>query len=181
MTIGYGRVSKEDQDLARQIDALQKAGCEKLYLDKISGTKDSRPEFDRMISELQNGDIVTVHKLDRLGRSTIHLLNTVKDWKDRDIHLKSLSENLDTTTAHGKMIFTVMAAFAEMERDMISERTRHALSVKKSKGMVLGRPVKDRAQTKSKIEALVEKGYKDSEIQEKLGIGRSMYYQIKKS
>jgi DNA invertase Pin-like site-specific DNA recombinase len=180
MIIGYGRVSREDQDLTRQIDALQKAGCEKLYLDKMTGTKFSRPELDRMLMAVEPGDTVVVHKLDRLGRSTIHLLSTVTHWRDQGIHFKSLSESLDTSSPHGKMIFTVMAAFAELERDMISERTRHALAVKKSNGKVLGRPVQDRAQTKSEITAMVARGLSDADIQEQLQIGRSTYYKLKK-
>lgn len=181
MTIGYGRVSREDQDLTRQIDALQKAGCERLYLDKMSGTKNSRPELDRLLMEVEPGDTVVVHKLDRLGRSTIHLLSTVTHWRDQGIHFKSLSESLDTSSPHGKMIFTVMAAFAELERDMISERTRHALSVKKSNGQRLGRPEKERGQTKSEILAMVKRGLTDAEIITTLGIGRSTYYRIKAS
>lgn len=181
MIIGYGRVSREDQDLTRQVDALQKAGCEKMYLDKMSGMKNSRPELDRLLAEVQHGDTVVVHKLDRLGRSTIHLLSTVTAWRDRGIHFRSLSESLDTSSPHGKMIFTVMAAFAELERDMISERTRHALSVKKSNGQRMGRPEADRTQTKSDIAAMVARGLSDAEIIAELKMGRSTYYRIKAS
>jgi len=179
MTLGYARVSREDQDLTRQIDALQKAGCDKLYLDKMSGVKNSRPELDKLLIDVQPGDTVVVHKLDRLGRSTIHLLSTVTGWRDRGIHFRSLSESLDTSSPHGRMIFTVMAAFAELERDMISERTRHALSVKKSNGQRMGRPEADRTQTKSEIAAMVERGMSDAEIISELRMGRSTYYRLK--
>lgn len=204
MIIGYGRVSKEDQDLTRQIDALQKAGCERLYLDKMSGVKNSRPELDKLLADVQPGDTVVVHKLDRLGRSTIHLLSTVTAWRDRGIHFRSLSESLDTSSPHGRMIFTVMAAFAELERDMISERTRHALSVKKSNGQRMGRHKhkvggrSDEAilkaqgfsekyirkqmqleQTTSDIAAMVARGLSDAEIIAELRMGRSTYYRLK--
>lgn len=179
MIRGYARVSREDQDLTRQIDALQKAGCETLYLDKMSGMKNSRPELDKLLMDVQPGDTVVVHKLDRLGRSTIHLLSTVTAWRDRGIHFRSLSESLDTSSPHGRMIFTVMAAFAELEREMISERTRHALSVKKSHGQRLGRPVECREQAKSEITDMVALGLSDAEIITKLSIGRSTYYRLK--
>jgi DNA invertase Pin-like site-specific DNA recombinase len=180
MTIGYGRVSKEDQDLTRQVDALQKAGCDKMYLDKISGSKHSRPELDRLLMEVEPGDTVVIHKLDRLGRSLRQLLSIVDHWRENGIHFRSLTENFDTSTAQGRFFFTIIAAVAELEREYNRERTSHALYVLKQNGKKLGRPMKNQAQTKSRIALMVTQGLSDAQIQEQLKIGRSTYYKLKK-
>jgi DNA invertase Pin-like site-specific DNA recombinase len=142
MKIGYARVSTDSQELGRQIDALTNFGCEQIYTDTISGTKRSRPELDKMMERLAPGDIVVIQKLDRLGRSMIHLLQLMETFNKKQIQFVSLSESFDTTTSAGKMMFTMLGAFAQFERDMISERTRHGLKFKKSQGVILGRPNK---------------------------------------
>lgn len=182
MIIGYGRVSTEDQDLTRQIEALQKAGCERIYLEKISGSKSSRPELDKMQSELQSGDVVVVQTLDRLGRSLINLLDITEAWEKKGIGFKCINQNFDTTTSAGKLFFSIVAAFAEFERNIIRERTKDALRVKRDKGVKLGRKAdKDKEQqTKTEIADLLASGMSEMEIRERLKIGRSTYYKYKK-
>jgi DNA invertase Pin-like site-specific DNA recombinase len=170
MKIGYARVSTEDQDLRRQIAALEEAGCEQIYTEKISGKTDNRPELNKVLALLQPGDVLVVQKLDRLGRSLSHLLKVVEQLKDRKVHFKSLSDNFDTTTSQGVFIFQVMGAFAELERNMISERTRDGLKVRKAQGMKLGRPerVYPDVHGVTLEEAIV------------LGMSKAQYYQARK-
>lgn len=139
MKRGYARVSTDGQELGRQIDALQRSGCDVIYTDVISGTKKSRPELDKMLSDLQPGDVVVIQKLDRLGRSMMHLLQLVETFKAKQVQFISLSEAFDTTTPAGSMMFALLGAFAQFERDLISERTKNALKFKKSIGVKLGR------------------------------------------
>ena len=123
MKIGYARVSTQDQNLDLQLKALKKAGCQKIFREKISGVNRNRPEFQRMLDQLRGGDTIVVWKLDRLARSTRDLLNTMETLADAGAKFQSLSEPWANTTTHaGKMIMTVFAGIAEFERDLISER-----------------------------------------------------------
>lgn len=182
MIIGYARVSTEDQDLSRQIDALQKAGCEKIFLEKMSGGKTSRPELDKMQRELKRGDVVVVQALDRLGRSSIHLHDLTEKWEQSGIGFKSINQNFDTTTPAGKLFFSIVAAFAEFERNIIKERTRDGIRVRKAQGVKFGRKHEPARieQTKSDIRAFLEAGMSQEEIQAKLKIGRSTFFKYKK-
>ena len=134
MLIGYARVSTTDQDPQLQIDALKQAGVERLYTDHASGAATSRPQLDQMMETLRRGDTVMVWRLDRLGRSMKHLINLVADLEQRDVGLRSLNEDLDTTTANGRLIFHVMAALAEFERGLLSERTQAGLQAARARG-----------------------------------------------
>lgn len=139
--IGYMRVSDTDQSEALQQDALNKVGCDVLYCDHgVSGAKTSRPAFDRMMNEIQTGDTLVVWKLDRLGRSTIHLLEILNDLNERKIHFHAITQGIDTTTAVGRMIFGQLAVFAEYERNLISERTKAGMAAAKARGVHVGRP-----------------------------------------
>ncbi|GLQ25452.1 recombinase family protein [Sulfitobacter pacificus] len=141
--IGYVRVSDADQSEALQIDALKQAGCIKLYHDHgISGAKTKRPALDRMMEALVTGDTLTVWKLDRLGRSTIHLLSILEKLQSRGIHFHALTQGIDTSTAVGRMIFGQLAVFAEYERSLISERTKAGMKAAKARGARIGRPCK---------------------------------------
>lgn len=141
--IGYIRVSDADQSEALQVDALKKAGCRKLYRDHgVSGAETARPALDRMMSELRQGDTLTVWKLDRLGRSTIHLLQILNDLQERGIHFCAITQGIDTNTAVGRMIFGQLAVFAEYERSLISERTKAGMAAAKARGVHIGRPKK---------------------------------------
>lgn len=139
--IGYVRVSDADQSEALQVDALNKAGCVKLYCDHgISGAKTARPALDQMMKELRKGDTLTVWKLDRLGRSTIHLLQILDGLQQRGIHFHAITQGIDTSTAVGRMIFGQLAVFAEYERSLISERTKAGMAAAKARGVHVGRP-----------------------------------------
>src|SRR5215210_2833844 len=128
MLIGYARVSTLDQTLALQQDALTAAGCEQLYTDTVSGSVTERPGLAQALSHLRAGDTLVVWRLDRLGRSLVHLIDTITDLQQRGIHFKSLQEQLDTMTSGGKLVFHVFGALAEFERDLIRERTRAGLA-----------------------------------------------------
>ena len=136
MNIGYARVSTDEQNLDSQIDALVKAGCERrhIFTDKVSGTKDRRPGLEDALSHLREGDTLVVWRLDRLGRSLRHLIDTVTTLQERGIEFKSLTESIDTTTSGGKLVFHIFGALAEFEREIIRERTRAGLEAARSRG-----------------------------------------------
>ncbi len=140
MFIGYARISTPTQKLDLQNDALKKAGCEDIYCDVSSGARTERPELDKCISYLRKGDILVVWKLDRLGRSLRHLVKVVANMENKGIGFKSLQENIDTTTAGGKLIFHIFASLAEFERELIRERTVAGLSAARARGVNGGRP-----------------------------------------
>jgi len=142
MLIGYARVSTDDQDTALQIDALKRAGCEKIYEERASGSRTDRPELAKALAHGRKGDVVAVWKLDRLGRSLPHLLDTVHDLEERHVGFRSLTDNIDTTTASGRMFFHMMGALAQFERDLIRERTNAGLKAARERGNVGGRPRK---------------------------------------
>jgi len=138
--IGYARVSTVDQHLRMQEDALKNAGCDKIYHDIASGIKTERPGLEEALKQLREGDILVVWKLDRLGRSIQHLIQTIKELSDHGIGFKSLQESIDTTTSGGKLIFHIFSALAEFERDIIQERTKAGLKAARARGKMGGRP-----------------------------------------
>lgn len=140
MIIGYARVSTEDQKLDGQLDALKAAGAEKIFADKITGTSRSRPELDRLLDQLRQGDVITVAKYDRLARSLRDLLDIVDTIQARGAEFRSLAEDIDTTTPAGRLVFHVFASIAQFERERISERTKEGLEAARKRGRVGGRP-----------------------------------------
>ena len=134
MLIGYARVSTDDQDTRLQIDALKRAGCEKIYEERASGSRTDRPELAKALAHGRKGDVVIVWKLDRLGRSLPHLIDTVHDLEERKVGFRSLTDNIDTTTASGRMFFHMMGALAQFERDLIRERTNAGLKAARELG-----------------------------------------------
>jgi DNA invertase Pin-like site-specific DNA recombinase len=138
--IGYARVSTDDQNAALQQDALKAAGCLKVFTDKASGSLANRPQLDRMLDQLRPNDVVVVWRLDRLGRSLKNLIALVEDLADRGVGFRSLSESIDTTTANGKLFFSIMGALAEFERDLVRERTMAGLAAARARGRIGGRP-----------------------------------------
>ena len=140
MIIGYARVSTDDQSLDSQTDALSAAGAEKVFADKISGSRRARPDLDRMLEQLRDGDVVTVTKYDRLARSLKDLLEIVEAIRERSAGFRSLAEDIDTTTPAGRLVFHVFASIAQFERERISERTREGLASARKRGRVGGRP-----------------------------------------
>lgn len=176
MRFGYARVSTEEQRLDRQVDALEKAGCERIYLEKASGAKTGRPELDKLLSVLRDGDEVVVAKLDRISRSTRHLIELAERFDEMGVDFISLNDSIDTTTPMGRFFFRVMASIAELERDMIVERTKDGLSAARARGHGGGRP-KAPAEAVSKARRMYESGaFSISEITEATGISKSTLY-----
>lgn len=140
MKVGYARVSTFDQHLRMQEDALENSGCEEVFTDIASGAKTARPGLESALEFLREGDMLTVWKLDRLGRSIQHLIELVKNLSDRKVGFHSLQENINTTTGGGKLIFHIFGALAEFERDLISERTQAGLKAARMRGRLGGRP-----------------------------------------
>lgn len=139
MKIGYARVSKKDQNINLQIDALKAYGCEVIYSEKVSGFTNKRDALEKMLKEVQSGDIVVVNKLDRLGRSVIGLVSLVKQLKEENVDLVSLNDPIDTTTASGMLIFNIYASMAEHERQITVERTLAGLEAARKRGRFGGR------------------------------------------
>lgn len=180
MKIGYARVSTRDQHLELQIDALTKAGCDKIYRDIASGARAERPALNEMIRNLRPGDVLVIWKLDRLGRSLNHLIGLVNDLMEKKIGLQSLHDPIDTTTPQGRLSFNLFASLAEFERDLIRERTQAGLSAARARGRNGGRP-KGLPQKAEATACAAETLYKEgkltvNEIAEKLGIAKSTLY-----
>ncbi|EPT4022323.1 recombinase family protein [Enterobacter roggenkampii] len=139
MLIGYVRVSTNDQNTALQRNALESAGCELFFEDKISGKTSDRPGLKRLLKALREGDTLVVWKLDRLGRSMRHLVVLVEELRERGVNFRSLTDSIDTSTPMGRFFFHVMGALAEMERELIVERTRAGLAAARAEGRIGGR------------------------------------------
>ena len=140
MLIGYARVSTQDQTLSLQQNALTKAGCNKIFTNTASGAKAERKGLEEALTYVRKGDTVVVWRLDRLGRSLPHLITTMTALEERGIGFKSLTENIDTTTSGGKLIFHIFGALAEFERNLIRERTQAGLLAARARGRIGGRP-----------------------------------------
>jgi len=177
MKIGYARVSREDQNLDRQIEALKFEGCEVIYQEKISGGTKSRPELDKMLEVLKPGDCVIVQKLDRLGRGFIHLNELIERFDKEGIAFKSLGENFDTSNYLGKAMLRIMTVMAEMERDMIRERTKDSLASLKRNGRILGAPKKN---YEKDLQRFKECEGSREDVMKTLGISQFKYYALKK-
>lgn len=171
MKYGYARVSTDDQNLALQLDALNSAGCDLVFADEgISGTESNRPQLDELMNCAAEGDQIIVWRLDRLGRSVPHLIETVNGFQNRGVQFASLAESIDTQTANGKLIFTIFAAIAEFEKDLLSERTKAGLQAAKARGRTLGRP---RKLSRAKVEhakELLSEGRTKREVCHLLGV-----------
>jgi DNA invertase Pin-like site-specific DNA recombinase len=179
MKIGYARVSKTEQNLDLQLDALRKAGCEdrNIFKDKLSGAKDDRPGLDAALDHLIPGDVLVVYKVDRLGRSLKHLIETIDELGKRGVQFVSLNDPIDTTTAIGKMIFQITAVYAEFERNIIRERTRAGLAAARARGRLGGRPSKmDTKKIQRAQELYANKSLSIDEICASLKVGRTTLY-----
>ncbi len=178
MKIGYVRVSKQEQHEMLQIDALKEAGCEKWFLDKMTGSKAERQGLDEALAYLRPGDTFVVWKLDRAGRSLTHLIELLKGLTEHGIEFISLTEQIDTTTPGGKLIFHLMGALAEFERDLIRERTNAGLAAAKARGRVGGRPRKLKTNGKVALarHLFTDQSHSIPEICATLGISRATLY-----
>ena len=182
MKIGYARVSSDDQSLDLQRDALHAAGCERIYEEKESGGKVERPEFGRMQEALRRGDTVVVWRLDRLGRSLKHLIETVERFETLGVGFHSVTEAIDTTTSGGKLVFHFFAALAEFERALIRERTRAGLQAARARGRQGGRPKVLSPERRGMAQALRDDPTQSvTAICQTLGISRTTFYRETKS
>jgi DNA invertase Pin-like site-specific DNA recombinase len=177
MLIGYARVSTYEQTLHLQKDALHKAGCNKIFTDTASGTKTERKGLDDALNYVRKGDTLVVWRLDRLGRSLSHLIATMTDLEERGIGFQSLTENIDTTTSGGKLIFHIFGALAEFERNLIRERTQAGLTAARARGRKGGRPTALNNRQISIARALyTDKQHSIAEICRALKISRATLY-----
>ena len=176
MLIGYARVSMQDQNLDLQIEALTKAGCKKIFDDKISGSRAERAGLAKALEILREGDTLVVWKLDRLGRSVKNLVDLVGELHKQGIQFKSLTDAIDTATPSGRFFFHVMASLAEMERELTIERTRAGLEIARQLGRKGGRK---RQMTDSKIESakkLLANGVPPRDVAKNLGVSVPTLY-----
>lgn len=158
MLIGYARVSTADQYLSMQEDALKNAGCEDIFTDVVSGVKTARTGLHSALTHLRKGDMLVVWRLDRLGRSLAHLIQTIKELSEKGIGFKSLQENIDTTTSGGQLIFHIFGALAQFERELIRERTQAGLKAARIRGRMGGRPMQLNKQEIRKLKKHYKKG-----------------------
>lgn len=176
MKIGYARVSTQDQNLDRQLDNLKAAGCERIYNEKMTGTKSDRPELQAMMKALRPGDTLIIDSFSRLSRSTKDLLSLVDQLTAMKVDLVSLKENLDTTTATGKLMLTMLSALSQFERDLIAERTRDGLKAARARGRCGGRPVKGSVKEKQQALAMYDANVAtNAEIAERFGISTATF------
>ncbi|MDB5120074.1 MAG: Resolvase domain protein [Sphingobacteriales bacterium] len=140
MQVGYVRVSKSEQNYELQVDALKKAGCEEIFKEKISGAEKDRPQYLKMTEMLRKGDVVTVWRIDRLGRTTLELIKLMVEFREKGIEFKSIVEGIDTSTSMGRIWYMLSSIFAENEREIIRERTKAGLVSARARGKIGGRP-----------------------------------------
>jgi DNA invertase Pin-like site-specific DNA recombinase len=177
MRIGYARVSTDDQTLDLQRDALARAKCRQIYAEHASGKSAARPQLDACLKALREGDTLIVWRLDRLGRSLADLIRLTNDLKSRSIELESLTENLETGSPTGKLVFHVFAALAEFERNLIRERTLAGLKAARARGRKGGRPKKLQAKELKTVRALLKTGkISVQELARRFGVSRSTLY-----
>ena len=176
MLIGYARVSTDEQSLDLQLDALKAAGCKRIFTDKVSTTKADHPGLADALSHLRHADVLVIWKLDRLGRTVKGLVDFVADLHGRKIQFRSLTDGIDTTTPAGRFFFHVMASLAQMERELLAERTRAGLDAARRRGRVGGRK---RRMTPGKVESarkLLKGGMAPRDVAQKLGVSIPTLY-----
>lgn len=178
---GYARVSTEQQNLDRQLDALEKYGVDMIFNEKMTGTKRDRPELSKMLDRMTTGDTVVVESLSRLGRSTKDLIELVELFEQRGVHLVSLKESIDTSTSTGRLLFTLMSAIAQFERDVIADRTREGLRSARARGRCGGRPRVDADAVRKAVKLYKTGQYSVREIEELTGVKKSTLYRNLKS
>lgn len=176
MIFGYARVSTESQNLDRQLDALKNYGVDKVFTEKMTGTKKDRPSLNELRNILRKDDIVVIESLSRLGRSTKDLLNLIEEFNDNGVFLKSLKEDIDTSSPTGKLILTVLSALAQFERDLTVQRTQEGLKSARARGRVGGRPKKDKKVIEKALKLYDSKVYSIKEICILTGISQGTLY-----
>ena len=176
MIYGYARVSTADQNLDRQVDALKKYGVDILFCEKMSGTKKNRPELNRMLGTVKNGDTIVIESLSRLGRSVKNLAELIEFFNENNIRLVSLKETLDTTTSTGKLLFTILASLSQFERDVLAERTIEGLTAARARGRRGGRPKANEKSLEKAIALYNTNQYSIAEVTDLTGISKSTLY-----
>lgn len=177
LRIGYARVSKTEQNLDMQLDALEKAGCQTIYHDKISGAAKELPEQEQAIKALRPGDTLVVWKIDRLGRKAVDLLRLVESLQEKGVDFISLTDSIDTSTPTGKMFFTISAAYAELERSRLIERTIEGLAAARARGRKGGRKRVFGKKEKVEIESLLANpDITVSDIAKRYNVSRNTIY-----
>lgn len=178
MKFGYARVSTLEQNLDLQQDALLAAGCDtkNIYTDTTTGSKSDRPGLNKLLDKLRSGDEVIVWRLDRLGRSLRHLIALVNNLNDNGVIFKSITENIETATNNGRLIFNIFASLAEFERNLIKERTLAGLSAARARGRLGGRPTADQTKIKSAIQLYNKKDLTVEQICKAVGISKGTLY-----
>jgi DNA invertase Pin-like site-specific DNA recombinase len=177
MIFGYARVSTLDQNLERQTDQLQHFGCERIFQEKVTGSKKERPQLEKLLDQLRSGDIIIVTELTRLSRSVKDLFSLVDVIHQKGAHMKSLKEPwLDTTTPQGKLLFAIFAGVSQFERDLISERTREGLSSARARGRQGGRPPKPEKDIELALNMYDHKTCSITEIVKATGVGKTTLY-----
>ncbi|QEW21481.1 DNA-invertase hin [Marinibacterium anthonyi] len=173
--VGYARVSTKDQKLRMQYDGLSAVGCDPIFKDHgVSGAKASRPGLDELLGEIKSGDALVVFKLDRLGRSVLHLADLLVRFEREEIHFCSLSEGINTTTPGGKLVYHIFSAMAEFQREIIVENTLSGLDAARKRGSRLGRPpVLDVETVLAAHQAIAQEGLTISEAARRIGADRS--------
>jgi len=175
--VGYARVSTWDQNSDLQVDALTEIGCSRIFTDHASGTRTDRPQLEACLDYARPGDTVVVWRLDRLGRSLRHLVDTVSGFEERGVGFRSLTEAIDTTTSTGRLVFHIFCALAEFERDLIVDRTQAGLAAARARGKVAGRKPKLSPDQVAVAQRLHEDGkHNISEIASVLGVSRATIY-----
>ena len=174
--IGYARVSTGDQDVALQLVALQKAGCDQIFQDQASGAKTDRPGLAEALAHVRKGDILIVWKLDRLGRSVRDLIHLLDDFKDRGVKFRSLTEAIDTDTPTGRAMWQMIGVLAELERSLIGERTRAGLPAARARGVKVGRKLKLTASQLTHARRLIDHGERPATVARSFAVGRSTLY-----
>lgn len=178
--IGYARVSTEDQHLDAQLEQLKNLGCKKIFQEKASGVKEDRPQLAAMLDYAREGDTVVVSKLDRIARSTKHLLTIIEILEKEGIAFKALNIALDTSTPTGKLMLSMLAAIGQFEREMMLERQREGIRIAKTKGKYAGRKPTARAKT-ADIMRLLGEGQNKVAVARELGISRMSVHRILKN
>ena len=174
--VGYARVSTDEQTTRLQRDALKAAGCQRIFQDKLGGALRSRPQMDRALADLRAGDTLVVWKLDRLGRSLRNLLEIAETLHERDVALRSLTEHIDTATAAGKMLYSVLGAVAQFERDVLRERTVAGIRAAQARGEHVGRPFVLTASQVREARKMLDRGENASHVARIMRVGRSTLY-----
>lgn len=175
MIYGYARVSREDQDLTRQMEALHAAGAQTIFQEKMSGAK-KRPVLESLINTVQAGDTIMVQKIDRFGRSVVNLLNNIQHIKDRGVNFISIGDNIDISTANGRLMLNLLASIAEYEREMIISRVTDGMASARRRGVSLGRPRADRGEEMEQFRRDLAAGIDPRQK----GMKAWKYYQLRK-